>query len=210
MSLTLPVIGVARLRMDTDGPGVRTLIGTYGCPLRCRYCLNPHSWREDGKFRRYTPEELYEKVSVDNLYFQTTGGGLTIGGGEPLLHMDAIGAFAALCPDSWNLWAETSLNVPREQVEKASRVFDHFLVDIKTIDPEIYRAYTGGELSRALGNLQFLRDRVGQERITVRLPVIPDCVDGQLRDRGVDTLRELGFANIDTFTYRTDIAGKKA
>ncbi len=210
MSLTLPVIGITRLRMDTDGPGVRTLIGTYGCPLRCRYCLNPHSWQEEGKFRRYTPEKLYETVAIDNLYFQTTGGGVTIGGGEPLLHMDAIGAFAALCPDSWNLWTETSLNVPREQVEKASRVFDHFLVDIKTLDPEIYRAYTGGELSRALENLRFLRDRVGQERITVRLPVIPGYVDPDFRDRNAEALRALGFSKIDTFSYRTDIAGKNA
>lgn len=206
--LMIPVIGITRLRMDTDGPGVRTLIGTYGCPLRCRYCLNPHSWQENRQVRAYTPEGLYQKTAIDSLYFQATGGGITIGGGEPLLHMDAIGEFAALCPDSWTLWAETSLNVPRKAVERAARIFNHFVVDIKTTDLEIYRAYTGGDLSVALENLLYLRDTVGAGRITVRLPVIPGYVEKAQRDQSAQWLREQGFEDLDLFTYRTNLENK--
>lgn len=207
--LTLPVIGITRLRMDTDGPGVRTLIGTFGCPLRCRYCLNPHSWQENSRREAYTPAELYEKVAIDSLYFQATGGGITIGGGEPLLHMSAIEEFVALCPDSWNLWAETSLNVPREAVETAARVFDHFIVDIKTTHPEIYRSYTGGSLAPAMDNLLYLRDTIGPERITVRLPRIPGYVDDQQQEESAKWLRERGFENLDLFTYRTDFPERR-
>lgn len=200
--LKIPVIGITRLRMDTDGPGVRTLIGTYGCPLRCRYCLNPHSWQENRRVPAYTPEELYKKAAIDSLYFQATGGGITIGGGEPLMHMPAIGEFAALCPDSWNLWTETSLNVPRQAVEAAAGVFHHFLVDIKTTDPDIYRAYTGGELANALENLLYLKDAVGQENITVRLPRIPGFAEGEQQETSANWLWDRGFEGLDLFTYR--------
>jgi pyruvate formate lyase activating enzyme len=117
--------------------------------------------------------------------------------------MEAIGEFAALCPDSWTLWAETSLNVPRKAVESAARIFNHFVVDIKTTDPEIYRAYTGGDLSVALENLLYLRDTVGAGRITVRLPVIPGYVEKAQRDQSAQWLREQGFEDLDLFTYRT-------
>ena len=103
----------------------------------------------------YTPEQLYDKVRIDNLYFQATGGGLTIGGGEPLLYMPAIEKFASLCPDTWSLWAETALNVNQELVTKASAVFHHFIVDIKTTDAAIYKDYTGRDMTRALDNLLY-------------------------------------------------------
>ena len=191
--------------MATDGNGIRTLIGTYGCPLRCKYCLNPQSWDRSLKPALYTPEKLYKKVSIDNIYYQATNGGITIGGGEPLLYMPAIEAFAALCPDTWSLWTETALNVERGYVELASKVFHHFVVDIKTLDAEIYRIYTGRDLKRALDNLLYLRSIVGTQRITVRVPIIPGYVDTENQKKSVEYLDSLGFSDIDTFTYRTDI-----
>ena len=88
MSVMLPVFSIARHRLVTDGQGVTTLVGAYGCPLQCRYCINPHAWRPSTleKCMRLTPEQLYDKVKIDNLYFLSTGGGVTFGGGESLLH----------------------------------------------------------------------------------------------------------------------------
>ena len=201
----IPIIGIDRLRMATDGNGVRTLIGTFGCTLRCKYCLNPQSWNGHSKPTIYTPERLYEKVRIDNLYFQTTGGGLTIGGGEPLLYMPAIEKFASLCPDTWSLWAETALNVNQELVTKASAVFHHFIVDIKTTDAAIYKDYTGKDMTRALDNLLYLKSLIGVESITVRVPVIPGYTDSAKQQESANYLSSLGFTDIDTFTYRTDI-----
>lgn len=203
--LLIPIIGIERLRMATDGNGIRTLIGTYGCPLRCKYCLNPQSWDRSLKPALYTPEKLYKKVSIDSIYYQATNGGITIGGGEPLLYMPAIEAFAALCPDTWNLWTETALNVDRKYVELASKVFHHFVVDIKTLDAEIYRAYTGRDLKQALDNLLYLQSVVGSENISVRVPLIPGFTDAISQEKSTKELVSLGFSDIDTFTYRTDI-----
>ena len=98
---TFPLAFFDRLRMATDGAGVTALVGAYGCPLQCKLCINPQTWHErsDGKasFERVTPVELYDRVKIDSLYYLATGGGITFGGGEPLLHTDFITAFRALC-----------------------------------------------------------------------------------------------------------------
>ena len=197
----IPVFGISRLRMGLDGSGVRTLVGTAGCSLRCRFCLNPHAWDSSAEAVPYTPAQLYEAVRVDSLYFQATGGGVTFGGGEPLLHMDGIAEFAALCPAGWSLWAETALNLPRTAVQRAAEVFDHFVVDIKTTDPALYRRYTGAELAPALGNLAYLLDTVGPARVTVRVPCIPGFADEASRRRSADAVRALGAQTVDEFTY---------
>ena len=77
-------IGFRRHCLTTDGEGVTTLAAFWGCPLRCQYCLNPHSLREGTKCEELTPTQLYDKVKLDNLYFLATNGGVTFGGGEPL------------------------------------------------------------------------------------------------------------------------------
>lgn len=201
----IPVLDIQRLRFGIDGPGVRTLIGLAGCSLRCRYCLNPHAWNGSEEITRYTPEQLFARVRTDNLYFLTTGGGLTFGGGEPLLHMKEIAAFAELCPGGWSLWAETSLAVPWEQVALAARVFDHFLVDIKTTDPEIYRTYTGGDPELALGNLRQLLSLAGPERVTVRLPEIPGFTTREHLQDSETVLRAMGVRDIDYLVYEKDV-----
>ena len=89
MAVTAPVITYSRLRMTTDGEGVTTLVIFHDCPLRCKYCLNPFSFAPDTKREDLTPEQLYDKVKIDDLYFVATGGGVTFGGGEPL-YVDGV------------------------------------------------------------------------------------------------------------------------
>lgn len=201
----IPIIGIDRLRMATDGTGVRTLVGTYGCPLRCKYCLNPQSWREAYKHASYSPEKIYRRLKVDNLYFQATNGGITIGGGEPLLHIKAIAELVRLCPKEWSVWIETSLYADVDAVRQAAELFDHFIVDIKTLDSEIYHRYTGGVGAVAYENLKHLLHLVGPERITVRVPEIPGFVDKKAQAESVRTLQALGITDIDTFCYSTKI-----
>ena len=74
-------IGVARHRMGRDGKGVTTLAAFHSCSLHCKYCLNPACLDSKRAFPQYTPQQLYDKISIDNLYFLATGGGVCFGGG---------------------------------------------------------------------------------------------------------------------------------
>ena len=197
----VPFIGVSRHRIGVDGVGVTTLAAFHGCPLRCRYCLNPACLGSADRLYRYTPESLFEKVRIDNLYFLATGGGICFGGGEPLLRVDFLEQFRAMCGAAWRLTAETSLNVTRAAVVKAAEAIDDFIVDIKDFNPAIYKAYTGRSNRRVLLNLRWLVEAKGAEHIIVRVPLIPDYNSDADRDRTVATLKEMGVTRIDRFKY---------
>ena len=164
-TLTAPVITAVRHRMQSDGQGVTTLVCFHGCPLRCRWCLNPFSYAPDTRREDLTARMLYDRVKVDELYFLATGGGVTFGGGEPLLYAAFLEEFRQVCGDSWHLCAETSLAVPWENVRRAARCIDLFYVDCKDTDPQIYHSYTGRDNSLMLENLQKLTALIGPERI---------------------------------------------
>jgi pyruvate formate lyase activating enzyme len=198
-------IGISRHRLGTDGQGVTTLAAFYGCPLRCKYCLNPHSWRENDRLRHYTPSELYELLKIDQLYFIATGGGVTFGGGEPLLRPEYLAEFRALCGDGWRLCVETSLNVPWAAVEMAAGCIDEFIVDCKDTNPAIYEAYTGQDNAKMLQNLRCLASLIPPERMIVRLPLIEGYNTDEDRDASEARLRSYGIERFDRFTYKTDI-----
>lgn len=200
-ALLFPLLAIDRLRMTTDGEGVTTLVAGAGCPLRCRWCINRKLLAE--KQPEYvTPEELFARTRIDNLYFQATGGGICFGGGEALLHAGFIAAFRELTGPAWRLTAETSLNVPPENLNAAIGCVDDFIVDIKTADAEIYRRYTGGDAAPALRNLGTLIAAVGPERVKVRVPLIPGFNDEADREKTVRLLTEMGFERFDLFEYR--------
>ena len=203
---TFPLAFCDRLRMATDGAGVTALVGAYGCPLQCKLCINPQTWqgRTDGKptFTRVTPEELYDRVKIDNLYYLATGGGVTFGGGEPLLHTDFLAAFHAVIPKEWHLYAETCLHIPEKRVRAAATVVDHFFVDIKDMNPTIYKAYTGQDNAPVKENLALLLSLVGADRITVRVPRIPDFNTAADVEASVRELKEMGITMLDLFDYK--------
>lgn len=195
---TYPLLALARHRLFVDGRGVTTLIAGAGCPLSCAYCINRELLERRPK--PVTPEALIEKVRIDDLYFRATGGGLTFGGGEALLHMAFYEALRPLC-SNWKLTAETSLNVPRESAVRAASVFDAFIIDIKSLDPDIYLRYTGAEIGETLGNLEYLIEAVGAQRLTVRVPLIPGFNDESDREKTRETLEKMGVSDIEMFEY---------
>lgn len=197
-----PVVTTARHRMTTDGQGITTLVCFHGCPLQCKWCLNPFTRNPNTPHQFMTPKALYEMVRQDDLYFQATGGGVTFGGGEPLLQSDFIRQFRDLCGDKWHLCAETSLWVPWKHVETAAQCVDMFYVDCKDTDPDIYRSYTGQDNRLMLDNLKGLLSLVGPERIILRLPLIPEYNTEQARQKSKDALTKLGITQFDIFTYQ--------
>ncbi len=198
-----PLIGIERHRIATDGQGVTTLVAFHGCPLRCKYCLNPQCLADATSYLAMTPQELYGKLSVDNLYFLATGGGVTFGGGEPLLYSEFIRDFCSIVPQEWNICIETSLNVEHSHMEKLLPHIAHWYVDIKDMDGHIYHNYTGKSNEQVIENLQLLASCIPQERITIRLPLIPGFNDNKKREASMETLKKMGLKDFDTFNYIT-------
>ena len=140
-----PVFGISRHRMGTDGKGVTTLVAFMGCPLHCKYCLNDecHSaiYEEYGSLRKgvqmLSPKRLYDIVKKDNIYFQTTGGGICFGGGEPTMNANFIIEFAKLIPDGWKLTLETSLQCTCKTIKSLAPYVDEWIIDIKDMDVSI-------------------------------------------------------------------------
>ena len=195
-----PLLSLARLRMGTDGEGVTTLVAGAGCPLRCRWCINRRLLSE-ASAEQVTAEELVRRTAVDDLYFRATGGGVTFGGGESLLHAAFIRRFRALCPGEWRIRVETSLAVPQAQLRLILDAVDGYIVDCKDMDAAIYRRYTGGDVSLMEANLRLLLDTVGPEKVLVRVPLIPEYNTPEDQARSAELLRAMGVTRLDLFTY---------
>ena len=195
------VMSISRLRIGTDGEGITTLVGFSGCPLKCRYCLNDEC--HDPKIgKEYSVEELIKLVSIDSIYFGMTGGGITFGGGEPLLNADFIEEFCKKCDKRWRIRIETSLNVDHKAVENLAGYIDKWFIDIKDTNPEIYKGYTGTDNSRVLDNLRYLYDNVGPKKLHLRIPVIPRFNSPEDVEKTIDYLEEYECEK-EFFTYKS-------
>ena len=199
--ITAPFIAINRHRLTTDGEGVTTLVGFHGCPLHCEYCLNAQCLQADGVWCRLTPGELYSEVEIDDLYFVATGGGICFGGGEPLLRSDFIKAFAEIMNLEWKLTIETSLNVPLENVKAIASLVQMWYVDIKDMNPDIYKAYGCKENKQVIGNLQWLAANGYADKVIIRLPLIPEYNTDEDRQQSQQQLEKMGFTNFDKFNY---------
>ena len=200
-----PVVAISRHRLMTDGDGVTTLVVLHSCPLRCRWCLNPQTWRDGSTFQLMTPMQLFTHVRVDDLYFQATGGGVTFGGGEPALRSIFISHFRKVIPKQWKINIETSLNVPQEHVRRLMEIIDEFVIDIKDMNPQIYKAYTGLDNAQVKENLKLLAAEGLAGRCLIRIPLIPQFNTDDDRENSIRELQNLGFTRFDRFEYITEI-----
>ena len=199
--ITAPLIAINRHRLTTDGEGVTTLVGFHGCPLHCEYCLNAQCLQADGVWCRLTPGELYSEVEIDDLYFVATGGGICFGGGEPLLRSEFIKAFAEIMNPEWKLTIETSLNVPLKNVKAIASLVQMWYVDIKDMNPDIYKAYGCKENKQVISNLQWLAANGYADKVIIRLPLIPEYNTDEDRQMSQQQLEKMGFTNFDKFNY---------
>lgn len=143
------------------------------CGKCTELCLNDAN-RLLGK--EMTAEEVFAEVMKDKIFYDTSGGGLTITGGEPsyqprfTLDLLSLGRCKGI-----SLAIETCGSGTREFYEKAADLGTTFLFDIKCLDPERHRQFTGADNAHIMANLRYLMDRGAD--IIIRLPLIPNCND---------------------------------
>lgn len=190
--------GIARRKIGTDGPGVTDLVAMASCPLSCRHCLNKTVLSEAPTYE-VSPEGLLSDVMQEMCYFVATGGGVTFGGGEPMLQWREIVKFAGIKPEWMRLSLETSLQASPEAVESLIPVVDFWLVDIKTLDADLYEDYAHGSLEVALSSLGMLL--AVADKVRVRVPVIPSYKARETAECEAESIRRMGFHDVEVFDY---------
>ena len=126
--------------------------------------------------KRYTVAELIAEVEKDAIFFDDSGGGVTLSGGVPLSRPRFLDSFLRTCQERGiGTVIETCGFAPAETFLPTALLAGHVLFDLKLLDPEKHRLHTGVRNDRILRNLEALTAR--HPAVTVRIPVIPGVND---------------------------------
>ena len=123
-----------------------------------------------------TAEEVVEEILRDLPFYETSGGGVTLSGGEPLLQLDFAYAILERCRrEGVHTAIETAANFPWERVASILPVTDLVMMDIKLFDSARHREYTGVPNERILANAVRLGEQ--PQPLIVRTPIVPGVND---------------------------------
>lgn len=179
-----------------DGTGIRTIVFLKGCVLRCRWCCNPESQEypiqtmvvageEKIIGRDVTVDEVMKTVEQDRPYYYRSGGGLTLSGGESLCQPEfARDLLRAAKGNGINTAMESMACAKYEVIESILPYLDHYLLDIKHMDPAKHKEFTGKSNELMLENARKLAAS-GQTRLSIRIPVIPTFNDSEEEIRAI-------------------------
>ena len=146
--------------------------------------------------KKMTVQEVLDEVLKDKMFYNTSGGGLTVSGGEPSYQPDFTLELLRLSKDAGiSLAIETCGIGPREFYEKTADLGTTFLFDIKCIDPVRHKELTCADNAHIMANLKYLMDRDAD--IIIRLPLVPDC-----NDSDGDIAKLSAFLNENKGRYR--------
>jgi pyruvate formate lyase activating enzyme len=153
--------------------------------------------------------EVVDEVLADRPFYETSGGGATISGGEPLLQPDYVAALiAALKTEGLHVTLDTSGYAPAEVFDRVAGLADMVLFDVKTLDPARHKEAAGGDNALILSNLRRLVAERPDIKVVLRYPLIPGFND---RPEDIDALaalaRELDLA-VDLLPYHPLGSGK--
>lgn len=195
-----------------DGPGIRTTVFFKGCPLQCRWCSNPESQNRNAAIadtmedvtysgREYTVQEVLAEVLKDKPFYDESGGGMTMSGGEVLQQADfAMELADAAKAEGIHVAVETTGYANPARFAQFLEHIDLFLFDFKHIDREAHYRGTGVYNDVILQNLRQLID--AGKPVIARIPVIPRFNTGiatakamakYLRQAGVKEVHLLPF-----------------
>ncbi|AEH49708.1 pyruvate formate-lyase-activating protein [Parageobacillus thermoglucosidasius] len=164
-----------------DGPGLRYVIFTQGCVLRCQYCHNADTW-EIGKGKEMTVEEIIDDVKTYLPFINASNGGITVSGGEPLLQIDflielfkackKLGIHTAIDSSGGCYTTEASF---QQKLNELLSYTDLILLDLKHIDEKKHRKLTGKTNKHILQFAQFLSEK--NVPVWIRHVLVPTITD---------------------------------
>jgi pyruvate formate lyase activating enzyme len=158
-----------------DGPGMRFVLFLTGCPLRCRYCHNPDTWRlQNGS--RTTVDDVIDEIGKYADFLIESDGGITISGGEPLVQPQFLAHILRRCKEiGLHTALDTSGFLGRRMSDEMLADTDLVLLDIKSSVPDVYKAVTGVSIEPTL---EFARrlDADGTP-VWVRYVLVPGLTD---------------------------------
>ena len=193
-----------------DGAGIRTNVFFQGCNLRCAWCANPESQAvaEAAGAREWGVEELANELIKDKPFFDKSGGGVTLTGGEPLLQEEFI---ITLCGRLHELGVrvavETAACVPADAFQKVVSSLDLIHIDLKHYDDEAHRRGTGVGIKQILDNIRFAL--ASGVPTVLRIPVIPGYNDAEADARGfARLLTGLGAGEVHLLPFHQMGEGK--
>ena len=148
-----------------DGPGIRFVVFMQGCNFRCKFCHNPDTWiKESGK--EYTCEQVIDLVEKYRVYYERSGGGITVSGGEPLLQMEFVTQLFKLAKERGYTAAldtagdiDISIKEEKEKLDELLKYTDLVLLDIKEIDDKKHIELTGKSNSNTLKLAEYLNEK---------------------------------------------------
>jgi pyruvate formate lyase activating enzyme len=181
-----------------DGPGIRTTVFFKGCSANCWWCHNPESQDPeieksirintfDGRTvqeeeiigKQMTVEEVMKEIKKDQVFFDESGGGVTLSGGEPLFQPEFLESVLINCKnDGIHTSLDTTGYAPLDVFKSIIPYVDLFLYDLKFIDDRLHQKYTGVSNENILLNLKNLARNY--KKVIVRIPVIPGVTNEEL------------------------------
>jgi pyruvate formate lyase activating enzyme len=166
-----------------DGPGLRVVLFVSGCLLRCSYCHNPDTWHlKDGTY--IAAQEVTDRLAKFATALRALDGGLTISGGEPMVQQAFTRRILAGAKQlGLHTAIETSGFLGDRADERYLSVLDLVLLDIKSSNPETYRAVTGRDLAPTLRFAERLAS-IGKP-VWVRFTLVPGLTDDPANVDGI-------------------------
>jgi|WetSurMetagenome_2_1015567.scaffolds.fasta_scaffold01371_3 pyruvate formate lyase activating enzyme len=165
-----------------DGPGIRTTVFFKGCPLDCAWCHNPESRSPEvsgAAGREVSVDEVLSAAERDRPFYETSGGGVTFSGGEPLAQPEFLLACLLACrAEGLPTALDTCGFAPEGVLLAAAALSDVVLYDLKALDDRVHVQATGVSNVSILENLEALA-RSGAS-IWLRMPIVPTVNDGAL------------------------------
>lgn len=161
-----------------DGPGLRYVVFMQGCPLRCKFCHNPDTWDVKGGTETSVGELLADIVKYKT-FMDFSGGGVTISGGEPLLHKKFVTAlFFKLKQKGIHTAIDTSgyTNID-EALDTLLDYTDLVMLDLKQLEPDAHEKLTGVNNARIIKFLEHLKEK--KKKVWIRYVVLPGSNDSK-------------------------------